>query len=211
MPARASSRTCLTGLGLLLVILTVSVWQAYDRLTWFLEVIPILVVVPVLVFTYRRYPLTNLLYLLIFLHALILIGGATYTYARVPIGFDVAHWLGQQRNPYDKLGHLAQGFVPVLVTREILIRGAYARGKWMLPFLAVCVVLAASAAYELFEWGAAVTLGQSADDFLGTQGDPWDTQSDMFCALLGSVVALVTLTRSHDRQLSSLASRARQA
>ena len=176
-------------------------WRPFDRLTWFMEVLPVLVALPLLAATRRRYPLTTLLYLLIFLHGLVLVLGGAYTYARVPAGFWVQEWLGLSRNPYDKLGHFMQGFVPALIAREILVRGAYVRGAAMTAFLCVCVALAISAFYELIEWWAALAMGQGADEFLGTQGDPWDTQSDMFLALIGAVVALRVLSRLHDRQL----------
>jgi putative membrane protein len=129
-----------------------------------------------------------------------MLGGA-YTYARVPLGFQLADLLGLSRNPYDKIGHFFQGFVPALVAREILIRGSYVRGRRMLAFVVVCIVLAVSASYELIEWGVALALGQDAQAFLGTQGDPWDTQSDMFLALIGAVAALVFFSGLHDRQL----------
>ena len=185
-------------------LLAVSGARPYDRVTWLLEVAPILIAVPLLLATYRRYPLTNLLYACIFAHALVLMLGGAYTYARVPLGFQIAEWLGLDRNPYDKIGHFFQGFVPALVAREILIRGAYVRGRGMRTFVVVCIVLAISAAYEFIEWGAALALGQGADEFLGTQGDPWDTQSDMFCALVGAVTALLLLSRWHDRQIARL-------
>jgi putative membrane protein len=129
-----------------------------------------------------------------------MLGGA-YTYARVPLGFQMAEVFGLTRNPYDKIGHFFQGFVPALAAREILLRGSHVHGRRMLAFLVVCVVLAISATYEFIEWGAALALGQGADEFLGTQGDPWDTQSDMFFALIGAVSALALLSRLHDRQL----------
>jgi putative membrane protein len=122
----------------------------------------------------------------------------------VPLGFEIADALGLQRNPYDRIGHFFQGFVPALAAREILVRGAWVRGRAMLAFLVVCVVLAVSATYEFIEWGAALALGQGADEFLGTQGDPWDTQSDMFAALLGALAALALLSRVHDRQIERL-------
>ena len=181
--------------------LVASGWQPYDRLTWLLEVAPVLIALPLLVATRERYPLTTLLYVLIFLHWLVLILGGAFTYARVPLGFWAQEWLGQSRNPYDKLGHFMQGFVPALIAREILLRGQFVRGKRMTAFLCVCVALAISALYELIEWGSALALGQGADEFLGTQGDPWDTQSDMFLALVGAVVSLLALSRVHDRQL----------
>lgn len=186
-----------------IIALAVSGWRPYDRLTWLMEVAPVLIAVPLLLATRERYPLTTLLYVLIFLHALVLIGGGAYTYARVPAGFWVQEWLGLARNPYDKLGHFMQGFVPALVAREILLRGNFVRGRRMTAFLCVCVALAISAVYELIEWWAALALGQGADEFLGTQGDQWDTQSDMFLALIGATVAIATLSRLQDRQLRS--------
>ncbi|WP_313950900.1 DUF2238 domain-containing protein, partial [Accumulibacter sp.] len=127
-----------------------------------------------------------------------------YTYARVPLGFQIAELLDLQRNPYDKIGHFFQGFVPALVAREILIRGKHVRGPKMLAFVVTCIVLAVSASYELVEWGVALAIGQGADEFLGTQGDVWDTQSDMLCALLGAITALLLLSRFHDRQIERL-------
>jgi len=186
------------------IALVVSGWRPYDRLTWLMEVLPVLVALPLLVVTRERYPLTTLLYVLVFLHGLVLIGGGAYTYARVPAGAWVQEWLGLARNPYDKLGHFVQGFVPALIAREILLRGDFVRGRRMAAFLCVCVALAISAVYELIEWWAALSLGQGADEFLGTQGDEWDTQSDMFMALIGATVALATLSRVHDRQLQQL-------
>ncbi len=191
------------------VVLTVAalIWSGiapYDRTTWWLEVMPVLIALPVLYLTRRRYPLTPLLYVLLFLHGLVLIGGGAYTYARMPLGFELAEWLDLARNPYDRIGHYFQGLVPALLAREILLRGDYVRGRGMLAFLVVCVVLAVSASYELIEWGAALALGQGADEFLGTQGDPWDTQSDMFCALLGALSTLLLFARGHDRALRRL-------
>jgi len=145
------------------------------------------------------------LYSLIFCHAVVLSLGGAYSYARVPLGFWLMDWFGLDRNPYDKIGHLMQGFVPVLVAREILLRGAYIHGRRMLQFLLICIVLAISATYELIEWAAAVLLGQGADEFLGTQGYAWDTQADMGFALLGAILALLLLSRWHDRQLAQLA------
>ena len=185
----------------LVVLLVLSGAQPYDRTTWALEVFPVIIALPVLWATYRRFPLTTLLYICIFLHALVLMTGGAYTYARVPLGFYVADLLNLSRNPYDKIGHFFQGFVPALVAREILIRGEFVRGRKMLAFIVICVVLAISATYELIEWAAAVALGQGADEFLGTQGDPWDTQSDMLFALIGGVTALLVFSRIHDRQI----------
>lgn len=187
-----------------LALLVLSGWNPHDRATWLMEVAPVLIVLPLLCVTYERFPLTPLLYVCIFAHAVVLMVGGAYTYARVPLGFAVQDAFHLSRNPYDKLGHFFQGFVPALAAREILVRGDHVRGRRMLAFLVVCVVLAISAAYELVEWGAALALGQGADEFLGTQGDPWDTQSDMFTALIGALVALACLARVHDRQLARL-------
>ena len=191
-------------LGVGAAALLVSGIAPHDRLTWLLEVAPILIAVPVLVATARRFPLTPLAYRLIFVHALILMLGGHYTYAEVPLGHWVAEALRLARNPYDRLGHLAQGFVPAIVVREILIRRSPLRsGKW-LTFLVVCVCLAISAAYELVEWWSALIGGENADAFLGTQGDQWDTQWDMFTALLGAIAALALLGRYHDREIAKL-------
>jgi putative membrane protein len=185
----------------LVALLALSGWNPYDRATWFMEVAPVMIALPVLWFTYRRFPLTTILYACIFAHACVLMLGGAYTYARVPLGFTLQEWLDLGRNPYDKIGHFMQGFVPALVAREILARGGYVRGRRMLAFLVICIVLAVSATYEFVEWGAALALGQGAEAFLGTQGDVWDTQSDMFFALIGGVVALAFFWRLHDRQL----------
>lgn len=192
------------GAVVLVALLALSGARPYDRTTWALEVFPVIVVLPILWATHRRFPLTTVLYLCIFVHAGVLMLGGAYTYARVPLGFALADLFGTDRNPYDKIGHFMQGFVPALAAREILIRGQYVRGRKMLAFLVVCVVLAISATYELLEWAAALALGQGADEFLGTQGDPWDTQSDMFCALIGAVTALLLLSRVQDRQIGAL-------
>lgn len=176
----------------------------YDFTTWLLEVFPVVIALIVMAYTYRRFPLTTLLYVLIVAHAVVLIVGGTYTYARVPLGFEIADLFGMQRNPYDKIGHFFQGFVPALATREILTRGRHVRGHRMLSFLTLCVVLAISAMYELIEWGAAEVLGQGADEFLGTQGYQWDTQSDMLFALIGGVATILFLSRWHDRQIAAI-------
>ena len=196
-------------LGLLvLVALVVSGIHPYDRTTWVMEVAPIFIAAPVLIATYRRFPLTRLLYVLIALHALILIFGGAYTYARVPLGFWLQDWLGLARNPYDRIGHFMQGVTPALLAREIFIRGGYVAGRRMTAFLCVCVAMMVSACYELIEWWAALALGQGADAFLGTQGNPWDTQGDMFSALIGAMVALAALSRVQDAQIRALQSRA---
>ncbi len=186
------------------VALVASGIEPRDRVTWWLEVAPVLIAAPILAVTYHRYPLTHLLYVLIALHALVLIYGGAYTYAHVPLGFWLQDVLGTVRNPYDKIGHFMQGFVPVLIAREILLRGYYVNGRAMLHFLCVCIALAISAFYELVEWWAGLAMGQGAEEFLGTQGDSWDTQSDMFWALLGAIAALFLLARFHDRQLRAM-------
>jgi putative membrane protein len=184
------------------VLLVLSGIGPHDRITWLLEVAPILIATPILVVTARRFPLTPLAYRLIFVHALILMVGGHYTYAEVPAGFWMERALGLARNPYDRLGHFAQGFVPAIVVREVLIRRSPLQpGKW-LTFLALCVCLAISALYELVEWWAALIGGEGADAFLGTQGDQWDTQWDMFLALVGAATALLVLARRHDRQIA---------
>jgi putative membrane protein len=189
---------------IVLSALVLSGVNPYDRVTWLLEIAPILIAAPVLLATYRRFPLTTLLYILIGMHALVLIFGGAYTYARVPFGFWLKEVFDLARNPYDKIGHFMQGAVPALIARELLLRGAYVSGKRMTAFLCVCVALAISACYELIEWWAALALGQGADEFLGTQGDPWDTQSDMFLALIGAVFSLAALARLHDRQMAAV-------
>ena len=193
-----------SGAFLLLLILIYTGISTADRVTWLMEVTPVIIIVPLLLATYSRYPLTPLLYFLIFLHAIILMVGGLYTYAKVPIGFEVQEWLNLSRNPYDKLGHFFQGLVPALAAREILIRGGYVRGRKMVAFLVCCVALAISALYELIEWAAALALGQGADEFLGTQGDVWDTQSDMFCALVGALTTVLILQYWHTKQLLKL-------
>jgi putative membrane protein len=191
----------------LVALLALSGLRPHDRATWLLEVLPVIIVLPVLWATYGRYPLTTVLYAGIFVHAVVLMYGGAYTYARVPLGFELQEILGTARNPYDKIGHFLQGFVPALAAREILVRGDFVRGRRMLAFIVACIVLAISATYEFLEWGAALAMGQGADEFLGTQGDQWDTQSDMFFALIGAVAAMALLARLHDRQLQRLAGR----
>src|SRR6476660_8752548 len=187
-------------LVLTLVCLAISRLGAVEPGTWILEVYPIFLAIPLLVATAKRFPLTPLVYRLLFVHALILMVGGHYTYARVPLGFWVQDAFGLARNHYDRLGHIAQGFVPAMLAREVLLRRSpLQRGKW-LAFLVVCVCLALSATYELIEWLTAVLGGSAADAFLGTQGDVWDTQWDMFMALVGAASALLLLSRLHDRQ-----------
>lgn len=185
--------------------LVVSRIGALEPGTWLLEVFPIFIAVPILIATARRFPLTALAYRLIFVHAVILMEGGHYTYAKVPLGFWMEHALHLTRNNYDRIGHFAQGFVPAIIAREILLRRTpLPRGKWLF-FIVTCICLAISACYEFIEWGTAVIGGSSADAFLGTQGDVWDTQWDMFTALIGAIVAQLLLARVHDRQLRTLA------
>ena len=185
--------------------LVVSRIGALEPGTWILEVFPIFLAVPLLLATARRFPLTPLAYRLIFVHALILMVGGHYTYAKVPLGFWLQDALHLARNHYDRIGHFAQGFVPAIVAREVLLRRSPLRpGKWLF-FLVTCVCLAVSACSEFVEWAAARLGGSSADAFLGTQGDVWDTQWDMFMALLGALAAQLLLARLHDRQLERLA------
>jgi putative membrane protein len=191
-------------LALGVVALIVSRIGALEPGTWVLEVFPIFIAVPILIATARRFPMTPLVYRLVFVHALILMIGGHYTYAKVPLGFWVQDALHLARNHYDRLGHFAQGFVPAIVAREVLLRRSpLERGKWLF-FLVTCVCLAGSACYELIEWAAALLGGSSADAFLGTQGDVWDTQWDMFVALIGAIAAQLLLARVHDRQLARL-------
>jgi len=189
---------------LLVCLFIVIAWSwvgAYDRGTWWLESFPALMAIVILAATYKRFRFTNLAYLLIALHASILLVGGHYTYAQVPLFNWVRDHFHLARNDYDKLGHFAQGFVPAIVAREVLIRRRVISGPWWRVFVVMCICVAISACYELLEWGVAVVEGSGADAFLGTQGDPWDTQSDMFCALIGAAVAQISLARVHDRQL----------
>lgn len=197
-------------LGLLLAVTgLVFVWSMihpHDFFTWFLEVFPVIIVLPVLIFTYRRFPLSRLVYVLIAVHAIILLVGGHYTYAEMPL----FNWLRDEfhlaRNYYDRLGHVAQGFIPAMVAREILLRTSPLRpGKWLF-FLVTCVALAISACYEFLEWWVALASGSDAVAFLATQGDIWDTQWDMFLALLGAVAAQILLARMHDHSMRQLQS-----
>ena len=199
-----SSREPAVLLATAIALLAVSGIGPRDRFTWVLEVAPILIAIPILVATCGRFPLTPLVQRLLFLHAVILMVGGHYTYAEVPAGFWVRDALGLARNHYDRLGHLAQGFVPAIVAREILVRRSPLRpGRWLF-FLVSCVCLAVSATYELIEWWTAAATGEGATAFLGTQGDPWDTQWDMFLALLGALSAQLLLAGRHDRELAAL-------
>ena len=196
-------------LFMLAVASAVFIWSAirpHDYFTWFLEVAPAIIGFIIILITYNRFRLTNLVYGLIAIHAIILMIGGHYTYAHVP-AFEWLKNIGLfSRNNYDKIGHLAQGFIPVLVAREILLRTSpLKRGKW-LNFLVVCIVLAISALYEIVEWWMSVFSGSAGDSFLGTQGYIWDTQSDMFLALVGAVASLFVLSKIHDRFLKKMAS-----
>ena len=191
--------------GLVLAALVVPGIDPHDRLTWWMEVLPAMVALVLVGATRQRFPLTELVLVLIAVHALILIVGGAYSYARVPLGFWLQDVFGFERNPYDRIGHLAQGFVPAMIARELLIRlRVLARSGAWLFFLVCCICLAISALYELIEWQAAVLMGQGATEFLGTQGDPWDTQADMALALLGAMLAQALLSRWHDRQLQAV-------
>jgi putative membrane protein len=190
------------------IVVAALVWSGiapYERATWVLEVLPAAIALPILFFTRKRFPLTTLLYVLIAAHALVLIFGGAWTYARVPFGFWLQELMHLSRNPYDKIGHFMQGLVPAMLAREILLRRAYLASKPMAAFLSGCVAMAISAVYELIEWWTALAAGGGATEFLGTQGDPWDTQSDMFFALIGATVGLLLLARWHDRQMQRLA------
>ena len=199
------NRRRLFTLGAIVVALLVfSGVHPHERSTWWMEVAPIFIVAPILALTARRFPLTSMLYVLIACHAVILLLGGAYTYARVPLGFWAQDAFHLSRNPYDKLGHFAQGFVPALAAREIFIRqGIVRKGVWT-PLLAIAIALSVSLIYELIEWGAALAMGQGADAFLGTQGDPWDTQEDMATALVGAICAVSSLGKWHDRQLGRM-------
>ncbi|HTF89765.1 MAG TPA: DUF2238 domain-containing protein [Planctomycetota bacterium] len=200
----ASSRLGWTLAALVTALLAWSLVHPRDLWTWFLEVAPIFIAAPILFATRKRFPLTPLVMILIALHAAILIVGAHYTYAEVPAGFWLRDALGLARNHYDRLGHFAQGFVPAMIAREILLRKSpLVRGGWLF-FLVTCVCLAISACYEFVEWWTALASGEGATAFLGTQGDVWDTQWDMFMACIGSLSAQLALGRWHDRQLTRI-------
>lgn len=199
------SKLLIVGITLMLAGLLWSGWQPYDRLTWVMEVLPVMLVLPVLWFTRRRFPLTDLLLIGIFLHCAVLMLGGAYTYARVPFGFVLQDLFDLNRNPYDKIGHFFQGLVPALAARELYIRHGVVNGRRWLDFLVICTVMTISSLYELIEWAAALVMGQGADEFLGTQGDIWDTQSDMFLALIGALFALTVFSKWQDRQIRRLA------
>ena len=193
---------------LLIVVLAFWVWSGIEpqdtRLTWVLETFPFMIALPVMLVTYKRFQLTDLTYTLIAIHAMILMLGGHYSYAKVPLGFWMEEWFGWTRNNYDKIGHLMQGFGPAIYTREIIARTSpLKRGKW-LGFISVAVPLAFSAIYEIIEWLASLTNPTDTEAFLGTQGYIWDTQTDMFLCLIGSILALIFLTKLHNRYLSKI-------
>jgi len=184
------------------VALAVSLWRTTDRFTWFMETVPAMLGLALMWATRDGFPLSRLLYWLIFVHSLVLILGGTYTYAKVPLGEWAKDWFGFTRNHYDRIGHFMQGFAPAVLVRELLVRRSPLAGsRWLAP-LVFCACLAFSAFYELIEWWSALAVGEDAEAFLGTQGDPWDTQTDMFLAAIGAIAALLLLPRRHDRQLA---------
>lgn len=194
---------------LLVVVVLVWAWSAIEphdtRLTWFLETVPFMIALPVILLTYRRFPLTNLAYTLIAVHAMILMLGGHYSYAKVPVGFWMEDWFGWTRNNYDKIGHFMQGFAPAIYVREIVTRTSPLKpGKW-LALISISIPLAFSALYEIVEWLASLSNPADTEAFLGTQGYIWDTQTDMFWCLIGSIVALIALTRLHNRALTKIA------
>ena len=190
-------------LATVVVVMAWSGWKPYDRLTWWLEISPGLAALIVLAATYRRFRFTTLVYILIALHISVLCVGGHYTYARVPLFEWLKPHFGWHRNHYDRLGHFMQGFVPAMISREILLRLAVLNRRRWLPFIVVSICLAISAFYELIEWWTALFSGSAANDFLGSQGDFWDTQADMCLALIGAIVALVFLSKLHDRALEN--------
>ena len=194
---------------LLIIVLIFWAWSGINphdtRLTWVLETFPFMIALPIMLFTYQRFRLTDLMYTLIAIHAVILMFGGHYSYAKVPLGFWMEDWFGWTRNNYDKIGHFMQGFGPAIYAREIMARTSpLKRGKW-LGFVSIAVPLAFSALYEIFEWAASLSNPGDTEAFLGTQGYIWDTQTDMFWCLIGSIVAIILLTKLHDQYLRRLA------
>jgi putative membrane protein len=203
-PSTVETREAIALLVLTAIALVISGIGPRERGTWLLEVLPVLIAAPLLVFSWKPFRLTRLAYWLIFVHALVLMLGGHYTYAHVPLGFWLQEIFELARNPYDRIGHFMQGFTPAIVVREILLRRSPLRpGKWTF-FLVTCVALAFSAVYEFVEWWVALLLGEGATAFLGTQGDEWDTQSDMFMCLIGAIASQLLFARLHDRQLARL-------
>ena len=198
-PQLLKTLVCLVVLALL-----ASAINPHDRTTWLMEVLPVAILLPALVYNHKRFPLSSLLYLLLAVQALGLVAGGHYTFSRVPVGFWLQDWLDLSRNPYDRIGHFFQGVVPALIARELLVRKDRVRGRHLLPFVCVSMAMMLSAVYELVEWAAALSLGQGAKAFLGMQGDQWDTQADMFCALLGSLTAMTLLVHLHDRSMAAI-------
>lgn len=191
-------------LGVLALVLAWSAWQPHDRFTWWLEVAPVLIALPLLLVTHQGFPFSRLAYGLMLVHAIILMIGGHYTYAEMPLFSWLRDTFDLARNYYDRLGHVAQGFIPAIVAREILLRTSPLRpGKWLF-FLVACICLAISACYEFLEWWVALASGSDAVAFLATQGDVWDTQWDMFLALLGALAAQWLLAGTHDRSLRRL-------
>jgi len=208
MPVHAtlSTRALAVYTAVLLALLALSGWHPFDLPTWLMEIAPVILVLLIVWSTRSRFALTPLLLTLIFAHACVLMLGGHYSYARVPLGDWLRDGFGLARNPYDGIGHFMQGFVPAIAARELLLRHTgLVRGGWLFV-LVTAVCLAVSAIYELIEWGAAVALGQGADEFLGTQGDPWDTQKDIAMAWIGAMIAQWLLARWHDRQMAVLRS-----
>lgn len=191
----------------IIIFMAVIIWSGIgpkDRVTWMLEVVPAIIGFVAMAITYKRFPLTPLLYGLILIHSIILIVGGHYTYAEVPLFDDMKQWFGWERNNYDKLGHFVQGFVPAMIARELMIRlNVFNSAKWR-TFFIISFCLGFSAFYELIEWWVALLSDQAAESFLGTQGYVWDTQSDMGWCLLGAIIALLTLSKWHDKQLGRL-------
>lgn len=192
----------------LMLVMICWIWSGIGvhdtRLTWVLETVPLMIVLPILLLTYRRFPLTQLTYGLIAFHALILMLGGHYSYAKVPLGFWMEGWFGWTRNNYDKIGHFIQGFGPMIYTREIVVRTSPLKsGKW-LTTISIAIPLAFSALYEISEWFASLSNPTDTEAFLGTQGYIWDTQTDMFWCLVGSVVAAILLTKLHDKFLQRM-------
>ena len=199
-----SRRALIAFMAVAVVGLAISSVHPHDRATWWLEVLPVVIALPLLGWSHERFPLTSLAYVLVSIHAIILMVGGHYTYAHVPAGFWVQHALDLSRNPYDRLGHLAQGFVPAILAREILLRKTPLRPGGWLSVIVVAICMSVSVLYEFIEWWAALMAGKGATEFLGTQGDVWDTQWDMLCATIGAIAALLLLSRVHDRALASL-------
>ncbi|WP_242972906.1 DUF2238 domain-containing protein [Anaeromicrobium sediminis] len=187
-----------------IIMLILSGINPYERSTWFLEIAPVLIALPILIYTYNKFRLTDLTYTLIWIHCIILMVGGHYTYAKVPLFDYIRDYFGLVRNYYDRLGHIAQGFIPAIIARELLIRKTPLKSGGWLFTIVVFMCLGVSAAYELIEFLAAKILGENAEAFLGTQGDVWDTQWDMTCALIGSITSLIIFRKYHDRLIKNL-------